>query len=353
MTIDILNPQYKPNFPDEYRPKVGIVGVGNIVRTAHLPAYKKYGVEIGGVYDISPASIRMAQENYDVGTVFDSLEAMLDDPSIDIIDIATHPAHRVEPAIKALEAGKHVLAQKPVALDVASTQKLIEASERTGKFLAVNQNGRFAPPWRIATSLVESGVIGDVFSVTHMFDTHFGWMLGTIFDTQEHWLLYDYAIHFFDISRVWMGDKTVAGVRARDYRIPVQPAEGQAEWGAWTEISYTDGSNAMIRSIGGAKSHTDAHLFWVHGAKGTVTGSILHHESVTLEADGKRIEYKTEGSWFVDGFAGTLAELVNAIHEGRQPSHSVANNLLTLQITLAACESADRNGELVTLEEIK
>lgn len=352
MTVDILNPQYKPSFPDTYHPKIGIVGVGNIVRSAHLPAYQKYGVAIGGVYDISPESIRLAKENYDVGTVYNSLDALLADPEIDIIDVATHPAHRVEPVIKALEAGKHVLAQKPIALDVASTRKLLAASERTGKLLAVNQNGRFAPPWRIATQLIESGVIGDVFSVTHLFDTHFGWMIDTVFDKQEHWLLYDYAIHFFDITCVWLADKTVSGVRARDYRIPVQPDNGQAEWGAWSEISYTDGSNTMIRSIGGAKSHTDGHLFWIHGEKGTIKGSILHHEAVTLEVDGKRIDYRTEGSWFVDGFAGAMAELVNAIHEKRQPTHSAANNLLTLQTTLAACTSADRDGAFVTVEDV-
>lgn len=350
--MSVFNLNYKPAFPDNYHPKIGIVGVGNIVRNQHLQAYKKYGVVVGGVYDINPEAVRLAQAAYDVGTVYDSLDAMLTEPTIDVIDIGTHPTDRLEPVTKALQAGKHVLVQKPVAPDVATTRQLIAVAHESGKLLAVNQNGRFSPPWRLATLLIESGAIGEVFSVSHQFDTHFGWVTSTVYDKLDHWLIYDYAIHWLDISLVWLKDKTLDTVRAREYRIPVQPQEGQAKWGAWVELAYTDGSNVMVRSVGASASTLQGHQFWIHGTKGTIRGMLLHEERLILETNNTTVDYRLEGAWFPDGFAGAMAELLAAVAEGRAPSHAAENNVLTLQTTLAACRSAERDGQPVRLEEI-
>lgn len=338
---------YQPIFPADYRPGVGIIGAGNIVQTQHLLAYKKYGVNITGIYDINPAAIAEARRAYDVGTVYESLEALLTDDRIEVVDIATHPAERPAIIRQALAAGKHVLAQKPLALDTATARDLIAEADSCRLRLAVNQNGRWTPPWRIATLLIESGQIGDVFSVTHLFDTDFSWLVGRVFDSVKHWLFYDYGIHWFDITGCWMGDRAIETVRAREYRIPVQPPGSIAQWGGWAEIAYADGANAMIRSIGGSKTVRQRHQFWIHGSQGLIRGSALTNEAIILEKDGAITRYEPTGSWFPDGFAGTMGELLCAIAEDREPTNSAANNLRTLETTLAACLSSELNGEAV------
>jgi predicted dehydrogenase len=345
-----MTPEHRPSFPEGYRPGIGVVGCGGIVKLAHLPAYRKYGVNVVGVYDISPEATRGVCEEYGVGRVFPSLDELLADPAVEVVDIATHPGVRVELMRRALDAGKHVLAQKPLALDARAAREVVDEAERRGLRVAVNQNGRWAPPWRVATVLIEDGAIGAVFAVTHLFDHDFDWIIGTPFDEIEHVVLYDFSVHWIDISRCWLDGKTATTVRALEYRTPGQPAESKAPLGAWIAIGYEDGSSTMIRSIGSSRTARPGNPFWVHGTEGTIRGSVRKgSDFVELERDGASSRYKLHGEWLPDGFAGTMGELISAIAEDREPFNSARHNLLSLEMTLAACRSAEQGGIAVTL----
>jgi predicted dehydrogenase len=345
---------YKPSFPEEYRPGIGIVGCGGIVRSSHLPSYARYSQRVVGVYDVRPEATVGIRDEYGV-EVFGSLAELLEHPEVEIVDVATHPDVRPALIREALAAGKHVLAQKPVAEDLATARELVEEAERAGLALAVNQNGRWAPAWRVATLLVEQGAIGDVVAVSHLYDHSFAFTLGTVFDGIEHLVLYDYSVHWFDITRCWLEGKTATAVRAREYRVPNQPPESRAAWGAWATIEYEDGTSAVIRGIGGASTARPSKPFWIHGSEGTIRGHVLGSgpvpgsELVELERDGATTRFDLDGTWNSQGFAGTLAELVSAIAEGREPYNSARHNLLSLELTLAACRSAEEDGRPVPI----
>jgi predicted dehydrogenase len=345
---------YKPSFPEEYRPGIGIVGCGGIVRSSHLPSYARYGQRVVGVYDVRREATVSIRDEYGV-EVFGNLAELLEHPEVEIVDVATHPDVRPALIREALAAGKHVLAQKPVAEDLATARELVEEAERAGLALAVNQNGRWAPAWRVATLLVEQGAIGDVVAVSHLYDHSFAFTLGTVFDGIEHLVLYDYSVHWFDITRCWLEGKTATAVRAREYRVPNQPPESRAAWGAWATIEYEDGTSAVIRGIGGASTPRPSKPFWIHGSEGTIRGHVLGSgpvpgsELVELERDGATTRFDLDGTWNSQGFAGTLAELVSAIAEGREPYNSARHNLLSLELTLAACRSAEEDGRPVPI----
>jgi predicted dehydrogenase len=347
------NLNYLPDTPSDFRPGIGIIGCGNIVRNAHLPAYEKHGLRVVGVHDISPEALAQVQGKYTVEHIFPDLDEMLSNPEIGIIDIATHPDQRIHLMRKALANGKHILAQKPLSLGITDASEVIKEAKQRGLKIAVNQNGRWAPAWRVATLLIEQGVIGDIVSITHLYDVNFGWVPGTGFDTIPHWAIYDYSVHWFDITRCWMGEHKVESVRARDYRTPNQPAHSTAEWGMWAEITYSNGANAMIRSIGASTANPAGHPFWIHGTEGIIRGSVLGNDYVELETRQGVYRYKLEGKWFPDGFAGTMGELMYAIRDNREAYNSAQHNLLSLQITLAACKSADEDGRPVKPEEIE
>jgi predicted dehydrogenase len=345
---------YRPAFPAGYAPGIGIVGCGGIAKDWHLPTYSRYGVDVVGVYDVLPEATRGIRDTFPfVGQVFADLDALLADPRIDIVDIATGPEVRVELIRRAVEAGKHVLAQKPLGLDVGAAREVVEDAERRGIRLAVNQNGRWSPPWRIATLLVEDGAIGDVIAITHLLDRPLPPLVGTHFEEVEHFTIFDFFVHWIDISRCWLDGKTIAGVRAHEYRPPNQPAGLATPVAAWVEIVCEDGANALIRSVGDARTKHPSCPFWVHGTDGTIRGSVLlGSDFVELERDGITSSFALEGAWYPEGFAGTLAELASAIAEDREPFNSARHNLLSLALTLAACRSADGGSRLVSLDEL-
>jgi len=257
---------HSPVFPASYRPGIGIVGCGSIVKEAHLPAYAAYGVEVVGVYDPAAAATEGLREQFpSVGRVFSSLDELLGHPEIEVVDIATHPAVRLDLIRRAIGAGKHVLAQKPLALDARAAREVVEEAERSGVTVAVNQNGRWAPPWRVATLLLEQGAIGEVVAVTHLHDHDFAWIVGSVFDEMPHFAIYDFSMHWVDITRCWLEGKTVATVRAVDYRTPNQPPASKGRWGAWVAVDYVDGSSALIRCIGSAVTERPGNPFWIHG----------------------------------------------------------------------------------------
>jgi len=346
---------YKPSFPDGYRPGIGIVGCGRIVRSSHLPSYLRYGQRVVGVYDVRPEATLGVQQEYGVGTVFEQLEDLLADPEIEVVDIATHPDVRPALIREALAAGKHVLAQKPLAEDLETARGLVDEASRRGLVLAVNQNGRWSPAWRVATLLVEQGAIGDVVAVTHLYHHDYAFTLGTVFDEIEHLVLYDYSVHWFDITRCWLEGKTASAVRAREYRTPSQPPESSAPWGAWATIDYDDGSSGLIRGIGCAASVRPNKPFWIHGSEGTIRGRVLGsgsvpgEELVELERNAATTRFELDGTWHSQGFAGTMGELVTAIAEGREPYNSGRHNLLSLELTLAACRSAEEDASPVAV----
>ena len=345
---------YRPAFPAGYAPGIGIVGCGGIAKDWHLPTYSRYGVEVVGVYDVLPEATRGIRDTFPfVGQVFADLDELLADPRIDIVDIATGPEVRVELIRRAVEAGKHVLAQKPLGLDVGAAREVVEDAERRGIRLAVNQNGRWSPPWRIATLLVEDGAIGDVIAITHLLDRPLPPLVGTHFEEVEHFTIFDFFVHWIDISRCWLDGKTIAGVRAHEYRPPNQPAGLATPVAAWVEVVCEDGANALIRSVGDARTKHPSCPFWVHGTDGTIRGSVLlGSDFVELERDGITSSFALEGAWYPEGFAGTLAELASAIAEDREPFNSARHNLLSLALTLAACRSADGGSRLVSLDEL-
>jgi predicted dehydrogenase len=344
---------YEPQIPERPLPGIGIVGCGSIVREAHLPAYERYGLDVVGVYDIDPSATAVVADRFDVGKIFTSLDELLADESIAVVDVATRPEERVEIVERALDAGKHVLAQKPAATSTGELRGIIDRARRRDLKLAVNQNGRWAPPWRVATLLIQQGAVGDVLAITHLHDMSLHWTIGRHFNEMEHFLIYDYSIHWIDITRCWLAEKDVASVRALEYRTPNQPPEARTPWSMWVVIECRDGTTATIRSVGCSETGRHSHPFAVHGSAGTIRGSVLgSSDYVELDRGDSTRRFMLRGDWYPDGFAGSIGELLSAIAENREPFNSAEHNLLSLQLTLAAVRSSERRGEPVTLDEV-
>lgn len=348
-------PDYRPHVP-ENPPNVGIIGAGAIARAAHLPAYAAWGIPVTAVASRSAESARALAADFGVDTVHRSVAELLEDPDVAVVDIATGPEGRLDLIERAVAAGKHVLAQKPLSVDPAEQTRLrdVLASARArGVRVAVNQNARWAPAWRLATLLVRDGAIGDVVGVTHLHDKPLPPLAGTPFDDVPHMLLSDYLVHWIDITRCWLEGSPVTWVAAEDSRVPGQPDEARNPWHAGIRFATAKGATASLRIVGSVRTGSGGCPFWIHGTEGTLRGSVLlGSDALELDRGQDRTAYPLEGQWFTDGFAGTMGELLAAVVEDREPENSAEHVLATVRIGIAAVASAEQAGAPVRTPDL-
>jgi predicted dehydrogenase len=346
-----------PRFPEDpdRRTGVAILGCGTIAQSAHLPAYQQYGVGVTGVWSRTPQTTATVREQFPfVGRVYATPEELLADPEVRYVDIATGPEGRLAWIEAAIAAGKHVLAQKPLTLsadDLAALPALLAKAEAAGIRVAVNHNGRWAPPWRAATLLIRQHVIGEVAGVTHLHDKPLPPLAGTPFDDVPHMLLTDYLLHWADITRGWLADGgvgEVTSVRAVDSRVPGQPAAARNPWSATLAMTTDSGATGVLHIPGNAVTSSPGCPFWVHGTAGTLRGSVLlGSDRLEIDDGATGTDVPLSGAWFVDGFAAAMGELMSAVAEDRQPENSAADAARSVEVVLAARRSAERGGEIV------
>lgn len=147
--------------------RVGIVGSG-YVSSYHIRALQSLSfVEVVGIADPDTQRARAVAASFGIASVFTSLDQlMLAKP--DVVHILTPPRFHCELAVKAMQAGAHVLVEKPMAETSEECELMISVAERTGRVLSVNHSARMDPIVLKAHGLIASGAIGDVLSV-HFF----------------------------------------------------------------------------------------------------------------------------------------------------------------------------------------
>ena len=346
MSTETVN--YQPQVPRTPM-GIGILGCGWIAQDAHLPAYLKFGMPVVGVFDIDAEVVQRVRSTFGV-PIYRTAEEMLDDPAVEVVDVAARTEDRAPLVRQALRAGKHVLSQKPFANDVDEARDIVSLAAEVGRTVAVNQNGRWAPAWRIATLWQQAGAIGDVVSVAHSFETSFAWTQSRHFNDQAHFLVYDYCAHWFDITRCWLAGKHVVEVRAWDGRSVVQPPEAKTPWTMFAEVRCSDGTIATIQGSGALPTGVPpVHNFTLIGSNGSIRGTVLDRDRVALYTAEHSVRIDPNSSWFPDGFAGTMAELQSATQQGREPFNSGVHVLGSLALGEAAVRSVEQAGSPVHL----
>jgi len=145
--------------------RTGIVGVGSASLRFHLPMLSQLeAFELSAVCDITEARRRFAEKEYKVKT-YGNLSQFLADPKIDLVVIATPPSSHHSISIQAMDARKHVIVEKPIALSVREVDEMIAASERNKVFLTVHHNKRWDPDYVAVKNAINTGKIGEVFNI--------------------------------------------------------------------------------------------------------------------------------------------------------------------------------------------
>jgi predicted dehydrogenase len=192
----------------------GIIGSG-FMGVAHTEALRRLGVEVVGVVGSSPERARAKASNALLPPVYDSLEALLADPAVSVVHV-TSPNHVHASQVRAaLDAGKHVVCEKPLAVSATESAELVERAAAVGVVNAVCFNLRFYPQNQNAAALVATGAIGEPRFVTGRY--HQDWLLR---ETDWNWRLdshrqgelravADIGSHWLDLARFLTGQQVV------------------------------------------------------------------------------------------------------------------------------------------------
>jgi predicted dehydrogenase len=248
--------------------RAAVVGTG-FIGLVHVDALRRLGVEIAGIVGSSPERVREKARAYPLPDPYDDFDAMLADPRVDVVHITSPNDLHFPQAKAALEAGKHVICEKPLGMDSAETGELLEIARASGLVHAVNFNIRFYPQCREAHERVAAGALGDVRLVTGaylqdwlMYDTDWNWRLEderggalrAVGDIGSHWIDLTTWITGRHVESVMADLTTFIGVR----RQPVGPVETFSGAGAGEttarEIHTEDTASILLRLEGGARA---------------------------------------------------------------------------------------------------
>ncbi|MGM0432204.1 MAG: Gfo/Idh/MocA family protein [Spirochaetota bacterium] len=341
---------YQPEDVGDYRPAIGLIGCGGISQQ-HLTAYKQAGYRVTALCNPHIEKAEKARDAYyPDADVYSRYQDLLARDDIEVVDCTTHPEVRLQIMKDAIDAGKHVLSQKPFVIDIDEGLKLCDRADKRGVKLAVNQNGRWAPHFSYMRKVAEAGYIGDIGAVHMAISWDHSWIAGTPFEDIHDLILYDFGIHWFDMLAVFMKGKQPKQVYAATERFPGQKVK--PPFLAEVIVEYEDALGSITLD---ANTHYGAEdRTVVVGSSGTMRsfGPDLNDQQVVLYTKEGMAMPKLSGRWFPDGFHGAMAELLHAIKEGREPEHNARENLKSLELCFAAVASSAR-GKPITPGKIK
>ena len=330
---------YRPPVPTGTLPGIALVGCGGIA-PYHLRAYRAAGWPVRALCDPAPGrAAALRDEFYPTAEVSDDFATLLKRPDIGVVDLATHPAERVPLIEAALNAGKHVLSQKPFVLNLDDGERLIALAQSAGRELAVNQNGRWAPHFSWMRHAIAAGHIGKVMAVHCAVHWDHNWTAGTAFDNMRHLVLGDFGVHWFDMLTQLLPGQSADSVFATTAHAPEQRAMPPLL--AQAIIRYPEAQASLVFDANTRLGALDETI--VIGTEGTLRsgGPGLTHQTVTLVTGAGIATPTLEDDWFTAGFAGAMGELLCAIAEGRRPENDAESSMPGLGLCFAAAASAD------------
>lgn len=356
---------YLPPLPRKKKVGIGCIGAGFIMADCHLEAYRQVGFHPVAITSRDPKKAAAVAERHAIPTVHETIDALLDDPSVEVVDVAVPPDIQEDVIMNALTRShiRGILAQKPLGVDYAQAVRIVKACQKRGVTLAVNQNMRFDQSIRSCKSVLDRGYLGEpvLASIDMRAIPH--WMP---WQERQGWVtLRIMSIHHLDTFRYWFGDpvRVYASVRP-DPRTAKKFAH---EDGICMYIlEYANGLRAMSLDdvwTGPAEegAQKDFGVRWrVEGLEGMARGTIGWPDypkrtpstiDFTTAASGKWHKPRWRKVWLPDAFVGPMADLLIALENDTQPSLNGEDNLKTMAL-VEACYLSARTHRAVELDEI-
>jgi predicted dehydrogenase len=346
--------------------RIAIIGCGGIANGKHMPSLSKLdNVEMVAFCDIVSEKAQEAAAKYGKGEarVYEDYREVLQDSTIDIVHVCTPNDSHAEITIAALEAGKHVMSEKPMAKTAADARRMVEAAKRTGKKLTVGYNNRFRSDSQHLHTLCSEGELGEIyFAKAHAIRRRAVPTWGVFLDEEKQGggPLIDIGTHALDLTMWMMNNYEPAVVLGTSYHKLSQRENAANAWGPWDPAKFTveDSAFGMITMKNGAtiilESSWALNTLEVDEAKCTLSGTEGGADMKGgLRINGEKhsrlftteVELNAGGVAFYDGKAEIASDLemklwIGAIENDTDPVVTPEQACVVSEILEAIYESA-------------
>ncbi|MCA0757136.1 Gfo/Idh/MocA family oxidoreductase [Paenibacillus sp. N4] len=346
--------------------QVAVIGAGSI-SSCHLDSYRNNpNANIYAVCDLNGERAAKAAEAYGAAHIYTDYRELLADPGVEAVSICTWNNTHAEISIAALEAGKHVLVEKPLCRTVEEALKVQEAVEKSGKLLQVGFVRRYDANAQLLRAMADRGEFGGIYfakaSTLRRLGNPGGWF--SDIERSGGGPLIDIGVHVIDLCWYMMGRPKPVTVSANTYRKLgnrsnvrnlsfYKAADYDAE-----HNTVEDMANALVRFENGASLLVDVS-FTLH-AKSDETAVKLYGEKGGFEIDPETVivteqndtilnvfpQTDHKGFHFAGAFQNEIDHFVDCIRQGKQPISPVEDGVEIMKILAGIYESAAKGAEV-------
>lgn len=315
---DLVLPALRQAWPMPSQPRpIVLLGAGGIVNDAHLPAYRKAGLPVIGIYDKQPDQARTTAQRFAVPRVADSLQSAiaLGVEHGAVFDLAVPPAVEFD-VLSQLPPDSVVLMQKPMGSDLADARRIRDRCRTNRLRAAVNFQLRFAPMMLLAQDAIAHGLLGKLVDVEFHLNIRTPWELFPFLQGMPRCEILVHTVHHLDFCRALLGEPR--GVYARTVKHPSFAHLASTKTAAI--LDYGENVRCVLSinhnyESGPHDECADVRIQGTHGAIRVSMGLLMNYPAgkpETVSIATRNMEWTNvpvTGTWFPDGFIGTMCNL--------------------------------------------
>jgi myo-inositol 2-dehydrogenase/D-chiro-inositol 1-dehydrogenase len=334
--------------------KLGLIGCGNVAESRHLPALQSLqDAEVVAAADINPDRLKQVTDRFHIERRYPDFRALLDDPAIEAVAVCVPAQFHVEVALAALDAGKHLFIEKPLALSLDESDRLIERAAQSPYKVMVGFNMRWHRLVRQAREIVQRRALGPVKSLRSVITSRFR-------ENEPEWVkrrklgggvLIELAVHSFDLWSFLLQSE-------------VQEVFAMSRSGRWDDETATVTArmaNGVLTSAVFSKGTGENSEMEIYGQNGRLhisnyrfdgleflpsssfPGSVrtrLGRMADTLKELPQAASAIRQGGDFVASYQAEWRHFIDAIRQDTPVESTLEDGRRALQVVLAAVESA-------------
>ncbi len=335
-----------------------IIGAGGIVQHAHLPAYKKAGYTVRGIYDKDSAKAKIVAADFGLPVAFASLEQAIDAAGRSTVFDLAIPAAALLSVLEKIPPGSSVLLQKPMGENLEQAKNILKVCNEKKLSAGINFQLRYAPFILKAKELLNSGQIGTLCDIEININVLTPWQLWDFLFTLPRMEILYHSIHYMDLVRQLAGEPE--SVFARTIKHPDMPQLASVK--SMIYMDYGENLRASIltnhcHKFGPRHQHSYIRIEGTRGAIYIRLGLLMDYpkgvqdefEYIILDenGEGKWKSISIDGSWFPDAFAGSMGEMMKAQADKKyKPDNNLEDGLKTMRWVERAYQSTE-NGKSV------